>query len=69
MCVSGPKVEVLKPPPIQAAPQEQDAIVTNSREEELRRRCAAAGRNSTILTGFQGITGAPSTTGKSLLGQ
>ncbi|WGL96477.1 hypothetical protein QE177_09025 [Arsenophonus sp. aPb] len=69
MCVSGPKVEVPTPPPIQAAPQEQDAIVTNSREEELRRRRAAAGRKSTILTGSQGTTGTALTSGKTLLGQ
>ena len=37
--------------------------------EEMRRRRAASGRKSTMLTGSQGATGAASTSGKTLLGQ
>lgn len=68
MCVgSTPKVTAA--PEIQAAPQEQDAAVVDARDEETRRRRAASGRNSTLLTGAQGDTSAANTSGKTLLGQ
>lgn len=68
MCMgSTPKVSAA--PEIQAAPQEQDAAVVNSRDEELKRRRAAAGRNSTLLTGAQGDTSSANTGSKTLLGQ
>lgn len=68
MCIgSTPKVSAA--PEVQAAPQAQDAAVVNSRDEELKRRRAAAGRNSTLLTGAQGDTSAANTSGKTLLGQ
>lgn len=68
MCVgSTPKVTAA--PEIQAAPQEQDAAVVDARDEETRRRRAASGRNSTLLTGAQGGTSTANTSGKTLLGQ
>ncbi|WAH51940.1 hypothetical protein LMA04_17865 [Pseudescherichia vulneris] len=68
MCVAKtPKVAAA--PEIQAAPQEQDAAVVDARDEETRRRRAASGRNSTLLTGAQGDTSTANTSGKTLLGQ
>ena len=68
MCVgSTPKGTAA--PEIQAAPQEQDAAVVDARDEETRRRRAASGRNSTLLTGAQGDTSTANTSGKTLLGQ
>ena len=68
MCVANtPKVAAA--PEIQAAPQEQDAAVVDARDEETRRRRAASGRNSTLLTGAQGDTSTANTSGKTLLGQ
>lgn len=68
MCVAKtPKAPAA--PEIQAAPQEQDAAVVDARDEETRRRRAASGRNSTLLTGAQGDTSTANTSGKTLLGQ
>ncbi|EEU9533615.1 hypothetical protein ACJY8V_000987 [Escherichia coli] len=68
MCVgSTPKVTAA--PEIQAAPQEQDAAVVDARDEETRRRRAASGQRSTLLTGAQGDTSTANTSGKTLLGQ
>lgn len=71
MCgnILGGTPKIKTPSPVQAAPQEQDEAVVGSRDEELRRRHAAAGRKSTLLTGAQGTTNAASTSGKTLLGQ
>ncbi|WP_225182155.1 hypothetical protein [Pectobacterium aroidearum] len=72
MCVSnliGSKPAAPVVQSVQAAPQEQDAAVVSSRDDETRRRRAAAGRNSTLLTGAQGVTGSASTGSKTLLGQ
>ena len=68
MCM-GSSPSVPSAPEVQAAPQEQDAAVIDARDEETRRRRAAAGRNSTLLTGAQGDTTAANTSGKTLLGQ
>lgn len=68
MCI-GSKPSVPATPEVQAAPQEQDQAVVDSRDEETRRRRAAAGRNSTMLTGAQGDTSTANTSGKTLLGQ
>ncbi|HDI8654716.1 hypothetical protein [Escherichia coli] len=68
MCM-GSSPSVPSAPEVQAAPQEQDAAVIDARDEETRRRRAAAGRNSTLLTGAQGDTNAANTSGKTLLGQ
>ncbi len=68
MCMgSTPKVTAA--PEIQAAPQAQDAAVVSARDEETRRRRAAAGQASTLLTGAQGVTTQANTSGKTLLGQ
>ncbi|HFD3888013.1 hypothetical protein [Serratia nevei] len=66
MCMSTPKVST--PPQPQAAPQAQDAAVIDAVDKDKARRRAAAGQQSTILTGAQGTTGQASTTGKTLLG-
>ncbi|MGQ6073341.1 hypothetical protein [Serratia marcescens] len=66
MCMSTPKVST--PPQPQAAPQAQDAAVIDAVDKDKARRRAAAGQQSTILTGAQGATGQASTTGKTLLG-
>lgn len=66
MCMSTPNVST--PPQPQAAPQAQDAAVINAADKDKARRRAAAGQQSTILTGAQGATGQASTTGKTLLG-
>ncbi|MDN0030977.1 hypothetical protein [Serratia marcescens] len=66
MCMSTPKVSA--PPQPQAAPQAQDAAVIDAADKDKARRRAAAGQQSTILTGAQGATGQASTTGKTLLG-
>ncbi|HED3230650.1 MULTISPECIES: hypothetical protein [Klebsiella] len=68
MCI-GSSPSVPAAPEIQAAPQEQDQAVVDSRDEEIRRRRAAAGRASTLLTGAQGDTSTANTSGKTLLGQ
>jgi len=61
------------PPPPQLAPApeapaESDEDVRASRENERKRRLAAAGRQSTILTGATG-TAEPTTEKKTLLGE
>ncbi|HHG7137621.1 hypothetical protein AM337_003150 [Klebsiella pneumoniae] len=68
MCI-GSSPSVPAAPEIQAAPQEQDQAVVDSRDEETRRRRAAAGRASTLLTSAQGDTSTANTSGKTLLGQ
>ena len=51
-----------------APPAAQDAGVDAAREDEKRRRLAASGQGSTILTGPNGVTSAASTGAKTLLG-
>lgn len=48
---------------------EEQAAVSASRDRERRRQAMAMGRESTMLTGGQGVTTAAPTTTKSLLGQ
>lgn len=55
------------PAPI-ANPTEQDAAVTASLDADRRRRAAAMGQASTMLTGGQGVTAPAATTQKTLLG-
>lgn len=61
------------PPPPAPAPKpesaEEQAAVSASRDRERRRQAMAMGRESTMLTGGQGVTTAAPTTTKSLLGQ
>lgn len=68
MCIGG-RPSVPAAPQIQAAPQVQDQAVTDQQDADLRRRRLAAGRQSTLLTGGQGVTSGATTTGKTLLGQ
>lgn len=48
---------------------EAQAEVDNSRQKERRRQAMAMGKESTMLTGGQGLTAPAPTAGKSLLGQ
>lgn len=61
------------PPPPAPAPKpesaEEQAAVGASRDRERRRQAMAMGRESTMLTGGQGVTAAAPTATKSLLGQ
>lgn len=66
MCMSTPKAP--SAPQVQAAPQMQDASIVDAVDRDKARRRAAAGQQSTILTGAQGATGQATTTGKTLLG-
>jgi hypothetical protein len=66
MCMSTPKAPAT--PQVQAAPQMQDASIVDTADRDKARRRAAAGQQSTILTGAQGATGQATTTGKTLLG-
>tara|TARA_R110000787_G_scaffold34160_1_gene88806 strand:- start:1144 stop:1365 length:222 start_codon:yes stop_codon:yes gene_type:complete len=49
------------PPPLPAPtpppPQKSDSDIRSSRDNERKRRLAAAGRKSTILTSGQGVIG------------
>lgn len=56
------------PPPKPESAEEQ-AAVSATRDRERRRQAMAMGRESTMLTGGQGVTTAAPTTTKSLLGQ
>lgn len=49
------------------APEEQEAVITASRDNERRRKRAAA--SQTILTSSRGVMGAATTSGKVLLGE
>ncbi len=68
MC-SAPKASAPAPvtPPAEA-PKQADPAVQQARSDERRRAANAQGAASTILTGGQGVTGAASTTKKTLLG-
>lgn len=57
------------PPPPRPEAAEEQAAVESSREKERRRQAMAAGRESTMLTGGQGVTEAAPVATKSLLGQ
>lgn len=71
MCMGGgPTIvqrapETVTPPPVA---QPQDSGVIARQDQDRLRRAAAMGRNSTLLTGAQGVA-APATVGaKTLLG-
>ena len=66
MCFSSPSMPAI--PAAVQNPTEQDAAVTASLDADRRRRAAAAGQASTLLTGGQGLTGPATTTQKTLLG-
>jgi hypothetical protein len=68
MCFGGPKIPAATPPPAQAT--EQDPAVSAALDADRKRRVAAGGYNSTILTGGLGVPSAPSTAQnmKTLLG-
>ena len=70
MCTSKPKAPAPPPPPVMPPPPAQDVerAVSDSRDNERRRRLATQGQASTMLTGGSGAMGAAPTTGKSMLG-
>jgi hypothetical protein len=58
-----------KPPPPPPAPEQQvDEALTRARDDRRRLALAAAGRQGTILTGAQGITGPATLGSRTLLG-
>lgn len=65
---SAPPAPAPAPAPKPESAEEQ-AAVSASRDRERRRQAMAMGRESTMLTGGQGVTTAAPTTTKSLLGQ
>ena len=67
MCFGSPDIPA-PPEPIRT-PTEQDQAVVSAMESERRRRAAAAGLKSTLLTGGQGLTAPAATQQKTLLGQ
>jgi hypothetical protein len=66
MCFSSPSTPAPEPPP--PPPTVNDAEVQSAKDNERKRRVAAAGRTSTILTGGEGVTTAERTQGKQVLG-
>ena len=67
--------KMLKPPSApdmpsspDAAPTSQDPAALAAREDEKRRRLAASGQSSTVLTGSLGLSGAAPTAKKTVLG-
>lgn len=71
MCVAGPSApsQPPLPPPRQPATPAQSTASAEARDREARRRRAAFGPSSTLLTGGSGVTGSANTGGKVLLGQ
>jgi hypothetical protein len=72
MCIGGdtpptPVTPTPTPPPPAVTQQEQSVL--ESRDRERRRAMSAAGRQSTFLTGGQGVTAPVATATKTLLGQ
>lgn len=65
---SAPKPADPPPPPRPSAAEEQQ-ITDQARTAERRRQAAAMGRESTMLTGGQGVTDTATTASKTLLGQ
>ena len=57
------------PPPVRPAAAEEQQAVDAQRMTERRRQAAAMGRESTMLTGGQGVTETATTQSKTLLGQ
>lgn len=70
MCFSAPSMPAPPPPPPPppAPPSEVAPEVKTARTQSRQRAALASGRNSTILTAAQGLTGDVSTSGKTLLG-
>tara|TARA_R100001086_G_scaffold162473_1_gene87595 strand:- start:1104 stop:1337 length:234 start_codon:yes stop_codon:yes gene_type:complete len=56
------------PMPAPVVPTRSDADIRAARENERKRRLAAAGRQSTILTSGQGVTEEATATKSTLLG-
>lgn len=71
MCFSSPSIPAPAPPPPPPAkvPTPVDEGVSKAREEEKRKALLAQGRQSTLLTGSQGLTSEAQTQRKTLLGQ
>jgi hypothetical protein len=57
------------PPPMRPAAAEEQQMMDETRQRERRRQASAMGRESTMLTGGQGVTDAATTESKTLLGQ
>ena len=71
MCIgSAPSIPAASPPPSAPPPSPQlpDAGVQQAGSDQRSRAVAALGPGSTVLTGPMGLTQAPQTTAKTLLG-
>lgn len=67
MCFSQPSTPSLPPAPV-APPTLADPAVQASSENETKRRLAAAGRKSTIMTSGKGLLAEAPVSKKSLMG-
>lgn len=65
----GPSAPPPPPPPPKPEAAEEQQAVDATRERERRRQAQAVGRESTMLTGGQGVSGTATTASKTLLGQ
>ena len=69
MCFSAPSVPAAPPPPaIPPVPELPDQGVSAASTEPKNLAIAAMSNNGTVLTGPQGLTAAPQTSAKNLLG-
>ncbi len=71
MCMSAaPSIQAaVAPPPPPKVPTPVDEGVSKAREDEKRKALLAQGRQSTLLTGSQGLVSEAPTQRKTLLGQ
>jgi len=71
MCMSSPRAPAPPPapPPVPASPTRDDPEMVEAQRSARRRRIAAQGRSSTMLTGGQGVTEEANLGQASLLGR
>ncbi len=69
MCMSKPSMSQPKATQPTITTTVDDQEVTDAKEKQRRRALMAAGRQSTLLTGESGVSGAANTSQKTLLGQ
>jgi len=70
MCIGGstPPAPAPLPAPAPPAPTRVDPEVRKAKTQNRQRAALAAGRNSTIVTGSQGLSGESSGNAKTVLG-
>lgn len=69
MCLSSAPAAPTPPPALPEAPRTPDVTASVGGSADARRRAAAAGASSTILTGTRGVSAQAQTGAKTLLGQ